>query len=288
MNIMKLKPLFLIISLILIGSSVLSIIFWGFNSSIDFTGGSVWEIIIPTKPENSVIQEIFTKNKINNLNISLSEDKYLLEFQDITPDQKNVLNESIAEIDPDFFELKFESIGPSLSKELFRKTAMAIILSCTFLLLFISYRFKDIHFGISAILALIHDSIVLIGSFSILGYFFGAELNALFVTALLTTLSLSVYDTVVIFDRIREIKNQNYKLDWQEITNKSIVESLTRSINTSVTTIFTLAALVILGGDTTRWFALALLIGITCGTYSSIGVAIPLVLFFKKHSKKKF
>jgi len=287
MNIMKFRPLFLIISSILLISSLLSIIFWGFKPSIDFVGGAVWEIDFPSAPENSKIEEIFIANNIKNLVISKNDTRYKLEFKDISSDEKIALDEEITKLDEDYQELKFETLGPSLGKELFQKTIVAIILSCTALLLFISYRFKDFHFGISAIIALILDSIVLIGSFSILGHFFGAELNSLFVTALLTTLSLSVYDTVVIFDRIREIKNQNYKLDWKEITNKSIVESLTRSINTSATTIFTLAALVVLGGETTRWFSTALLIGITCGTYSSIGVAIPLVLFFKKHQQRK-
>jgi len=286
MNIMKFKPLFLIISFFLIVSSLLAIIFWGFNSSIDFTGGAAWEIVLPSKPQESVIQDIFNQNKVSNLTIVTNEDKYLLEFQDITSEQKIILDKAISKIDIDFFELKFETIGPSLGRELFQKTIVAIILSCSALLLFISYRFKDFHFGVSAIIALIHDSVVLIGSFSILGYFFGAELNSLFVTALLTTLSLSVYDTVVIFDRIRELRSQNYKLEWTEIVNKSVVESLTRSINTSATTIFTLTALVLLGGETTKWFSTALLIGITCGTYSSIGVALPLVLFFKRNRKK--
>ena len=287
MNILKLKPLFLIISLVLIIGSLASIIFWGFKPSIDFVGGSVWELNLPSKPETSDIDLIFTQNDLNPPTIVVSDANYLIQFPDISLDKKQLLVEGIEAIDPDFQELKFEATGPSLGKELLRKTIIAIILSCLTILLFIASRFHDFHFGLAAILALIHDCIVLMGTFSILGHFFGAEFNALFVTALLTTLSLSVYDTVVIFDRIRELKFKNLKLDWEYLGNQAIVESLTRSVNTSATTMFTLIALVLLGGSTTRWFATALLVGIVSGTYSSIGVAIPLVLFFKKHSKKK-
>jgi preprotein translocase subunit SecF len=153
--------------------------------------------------------------------------------------------------------------------------------------LFIGRRFKDISFGAGAVLAMFHDTFILVGSFSILGHFFGAELDSLFVTALLTTLSSSVHDTVVTFDRIRELKRQSFQKDWVSLANEAITETLTRSINNSMTIIFMLTSLVLLGGASTRWFATALLIGVVCGTYSSIGVAIPLVLFFKNHSKKK-
>jgi preprotein translocase subunit SecF len=119
-----------------------------------------------------------------------------------------------------------------------------------------------------------------------LGHFFNAELDALFVTALLTTLSSSVHDTVVTFDRIRELKRQNFKFDWVDLANQAVTETITRSINNSMTIVIMLLSLVILGGDTTRWFAIALLIGVVCGTYSSTGVAIPLMLFAKKFKKK--
>lgn len=287
MNFIKLKPLFIIISLVLIITSILSIIFWGFESSIDFTGGSVWELSLPNKPERKQIETVFNKQGITISSLIIKDDNYQIDFINITTEQKETLNQEIKIVDKDYQELKFETLGPLLGKELIYKTIIAIILSTITILLFISYRFKDFHFGLAAVLALVHDVIILLGSFSILGHFFKAEFNSLFVTAILTTLSLSVYDTVVIFDRIRELRFKYLKLDWNLITNNAVAESLTRSINTSATTAFTLTALVLLGGDTTRWFATALLVGVVFGTYSSIGVAIPLVIFFKKHSKKK-
>jgi len=284
---MKFRPLFFIISSFLLVSSFLSIVFWGFKPSIDFVGGAVWEINLPSNPDNSKIEEIFSKNNINNLTITNNKTQYHLEFQDISSDQKNTLDEGIKNLDQDYTELKFESLGPVLGKELLKKTVTAIILSAFFLFLFIGRRFKDFSFGISAILAMFHDTFILIGAFSILGHFFGAELDSLFVTALLTTLSSSVHDTVVTFNRIRELKRQNFQIDWVNLANQGVTETLSRSVNNSMTIVFMLLSLVVLGGSTTKWFATALLIGVICGTYSSTGVAIPLVLFFKKHQQKK-
>jgi len=284
---MKFRPLFFIISSFLLISSFLSIVFWGFKPSIDFIGGAVWEINLPSNPDNSKIEEIFSKNNINNLTITNNKTQYYLEFQDISSDQKNTLDEGIKNLDQYYTELKFESLGPVLGKELLNKTVTAIILSAFFLFLFIGRRFKDFSFGISAILAMFHDTFILIGAFSILGHFFGAELDSLFVTALLTTLSSSVHDTVVTFNRIRELKHQNFQIDWVNLANQGVTETLSRSVNNSMTIVFMLLSLVVLGGSTTKWFATALLIGVICGTYSSTGVAIPLVLFFKKHQQKK-
>jgi len=217
----------------------------------------------------------------------LGDDKFSIKFQNINTDQKISLDKEIKSIGSNIKELKFETIGPVLGKELLKKTITAVILSSLFLFLFIGRRFKDFSFGISAILAMFHDTFILVGAFSIFGHFFGAELDSLFVTALLTTLSSSVHDTVVTFDRIRELKRKNYKIDWVELANQAVTETLNRSINNSMTIIFMLLSLVLLGGSSTKWFATALLVGVICGTYSSTGVAIPLVLFFKKHSKKK-
>lgn len=287
MNIMKFRPLFLVISLILLISSLLSIVFWKFKPSIDFVGGAVWETNLPSLPDNSKIEEIFVKNSIDNLVITKNNSTYRFEFKNINPDQKNTLNEDIKKLDSNYQELKFETLGATLGKELLQKTITAVVLSSLFLLLFIGRRFKDFSFGVSAIIAMLHDAFILIGSFSILGHFFGAELDALFVTALLTTLSASVHDTVVTFDRIRELRRQNYTTDWVNLANEAVTETLNRSINNSMTIIFMLLSLVLLGGASTKWFAAALLIGVVCGTYSSTGVAIPLVLFFKKIKKKK-
>jgi preprotein translocase subunit SecF len=284
---MRFRPIFLFLSSFLLISSLVSIIFWGFKTSIDFAGGSIWEINLPNKPNTDQITQIFQKNNLDTPEITnLGDQNYSLKFKNITSEQKSTLDENIKIIDKNYKELKFETLGPVLGKELLQKTITAIIISSLFLFLFIGRRFRDFSFGISAVLAMFHDTFILIGSFSILGHFFGAELDTLFVTALLTTLSSSVHDTVVTFDRIRELKRKNYQLDWVNLANQAVTETLNRSINNSMTIIFMLLSLVLLGGTTTRWFATALLVGVICGTYSSTGVAIPLVIFFKRNKKK--
>lgn len=288
MNIMKFRPLFYVISSLLILISAFSIIKWGFQTSIDFAGGTIWELNLPQINDQNQIKKIFEDNQINLISVNqLDGNKYSLKFANINSDQKDKLDESFKKIDQNVSELRFETLGPSLGKELLKKTIVAVILSSLFLLIFIGSRFKDITFGLSAILAMLHDTFILIGSFSLLGHFLGAELDALFVTALLTTLSSSVHDTVVTFDRMRELKRQSFKIEWVSLANSAVTETITRSINNSMTIVIMLLSLVILGGDTTRWFATALLIGVICGTYSSTGVAIPLVLIFKKFKKKK-
>lgn len=288
MNIMKFRPFFLVLSIILLSFSAFAMIFWGFKPSIDFAGGTAWKLKVSEELTNQKISEVFEKNEITLSSITPSSDNQLsLKFANINPEQKLLLTNQLKEIDPQLQELRFETLGPTLGKELIKKTIFAVILSSLFLFLFIGKRFKDFSFGISAVLAMFHDTFILIGGFSILGHFFGAELDALFVTALLTTLSSSVHDTVVTFDRIRELKRKNYKIEWVDLANQAVTETLNRSINNSMTIIFMLTALVLLGGFTTKWFATALLIGVISGTYSSIGVAIPSVLFFKKHPRKK-
>lgn len=279
MNIMKFRPLFFIISGSLLVISIFSIFKWGFRPSIDFVGGTIYEFRLPSA-DKAKIESIFTTQNINLNSISQNQDTYSLKFDNISSDQKISLQQALKAVNPDLVELRFESLGPVLGRELLQKTIVAVVLSSIALLLFIGSRFRDFTFGLSAILAMFHDSLILLGAFSLLGHFFGAELDSLFVTALLTTLSSSVHDTIVTFDRIRELKQQHLQIDWVNLANQAVSEVIVRSINNSMTIIFMLTALVVLGGSTTRWFALALLIGVISGTYSSTAVAIPLVLFW--------
>lgn len=282
MNIAKFKPYFLSFSAFLLLLSIFSILKWGFLPSIDFAGGSVWQINLPTSPDQEKIRQIFEKNQIPLISFSVQDPDYLLKFSDINQEQKTLLDSEFLSLDADFKETRFETLGPSLGKELLKKTLWAILLSSLALFIFIGRRFKDRAFGFCAVLAMFHDTFILIGSFSLLGHFFGAELDTLFVTAVLTTLSASVHDTVVTFDRIRELRFRHLNLNWADLANQAVSETLVRSINNSMTIIFMLLSLAVLGGDTTRWFAIALLVGAVLGTYSSLGVAVPLLLIFKK------
>jgi len=282
---MKLRPLFLAISLVFISASIFSIFKWGFRPSIDFAGGSIWEISLPSQPHQDQVSDIFASRDIPILSLSSHLGQYTIKFQNINQQQKDDLNEALRQLDADFSQSRFETLSPSLGKELLKKTVFAIVLSSLALFLFIGRRFKDRSFGISAVLAMFHDTFVLIGSFSLLGHFFGAELDTLFVTAVLTTLSASVHDTVVTFDRVRELRLKNFKTKWVDLANQAVSETLVRSVNNSMTIIFMLLSLAVLGGDTTRWFAIALLIGAVLGTYSSFAVAAPILLLLKNRKK---
>ena len=286
MNVMKFRPFFLFFSLILLSISVVSISVWGFRLSSDFTGGSVWEIQFDKTINPDEIKQLFREQEISINNLSQNQNKLNLQFSHIDQTKRESLESKLKQLDSKYTELKFETVGPILGKELMQKTIVAIILSSLALLAFIGSKFGDLSFGASAVLAMLHDAIILLGAFSLMGHFWGAQLDALFVTALLTTLSASVHDTVVTFDRIRELKRKNFKVDWESLANQAVSEVIVRSINNSMTIIFMLLSLVMLGGAITKWFALALLIGVVCGTYSSTGVAIPLVLWFK--NKKRF
>jgi preprotein translocase subunit SecF len=174
----------------------------------------------------------------------------------------------------DFTELQLQTVGPTVGATISQRAIIAVALTSVGILLYMAYAFRQaphpFRYGVCAILAMIHDVIILLGIFAILGYFLNVEIDALFVTALLTVIGFSVHDTIVVFDRIRENVGRRAGVDFADIVNYSLVQTMVRSINTSMTVVFTLLALYLFGGETIKNFILALLIGIISGTYSSI------------------
>lgn len=269
MNWMKYRWLYLLISGTIIISGTLSALAWGFNIGIDFTGGSLLEYKLPDGSVRTFQEESIDVNRKSEIRSKLEQ-----------------------EVGGEVEEIRFESVGPTVGPETVKRTVYALLFSAGAILLWVAYQFKNFKFGVSATLATIHDSLVVIGSFSILGHFFGAEIDFLFVTALLTILSFSVHDTIVVFDRIREKRKTSYS-EISKLANGAISETMVRSINNSFTIIFMLLALILLGGDSIRWFAVALLIGTISGTYSSPFVAVSILVTWdeverrlKKNSKK--
>ena len=183
--------------------------------------------------------------------------------------------------------LRSETIGPTLSAELLRKTLNAVVLVAALITCYIWYRFRELRYGVCATIAMFHDTLVLLGSFSLLGHLYGVEADVLFVTALLTTLSFSVHDTIVVYDRIRELRRKYVRHSYVEILDAAVTETLTRSINNSVTIALMLLSLSLLGGATVRWFAIALLIGTVTGTYSSPFTAVPLLGLWDTVQRRK-
>ena len=273
--------LYFAISAIVIILGIYSLVVWGLKPSIDFTGGStiVWHTLI----EESALRDIAKSNNITIRELSNLNDTYTLTTNPLTKDAYQQFKAKVI----DAKELTYDTVGPSLGAELIQKTFAAVALAATLILLYIAYRFKSLKFGVSAILAMLHDSLVLLGIFSLLGHFRGVEVDTLFVTAVLTILSFSVHDTIVVYDRIRELKKKHGYLDFDEIINRAVVETMGRSINNSLTIIFMLLAMYLLGGTTTHWFIFALLIGTISGTYSSTFTAAPLLIAWDKFSHRK-
>lgn len=183
-----------------------------------------------------------------------------------------------AEFGPIDEELEFTTVGPVVSAELVQQTILLILMGAVGIMLWITYRFRDFRMGAVALVSLLHDVIVVVGVFAILGTFIGLEVDALFVTAMLTVIGFSVHDTIVVFDRVRENRVRHSGEPYEAIVNHSILQTAGRSINTSMTVLFTLLALFLFGGASIHSFVLALLIGIITGTYSSIFTASPLLV----------
>lgn len=281
---MKYAWLYFVISLAVIIPGTYSLIRYGLKPSIDFTGGSsiVWSGEITRDHLDSVSKSV---------DIEIRETKQLGNVWTLTTspiDKDTYLNfkQKMATV-TNITEQEFNTIGPTLGSELIQKTLYAIALSATLILLYVAYRFKSVKFGVSAILAMLHDTLVLLGVFSLIGQFWGVEVDTLFVTALLTILSFSVHDTIVVYDRIRELKKKHGYLEFEDIVNRSVVETMGRSLNNSLTIIFMLLAMYLLGGETTKWFIFALLVGTVSGTYSSTFTAAPILIVWDKLSHRK-
>lgn len=279
MNWLKYKKIYFMTSLFLLFMSIYSLINWKLNLGVDFTGGTVLEYkfnnLISTEDMTKLIERIDIK--VNSIQ-QAGENIYLFRLESITAEQKSdidVLLESF--VQEPYLELRYENVGPSVGPELVKKTVYAAIIASIAILMWVAYQFNSIKFGVSAILAMFHDSFILMGAFTIFGHFWGAEIDFLFVTALLTTLSFSVHDTIVVFDRIREI-NKSRAGNLDQVANRALTETMVRSLNNSFTIVFMLVALILLGGTTVKWFAVALLVGTLLGTYSSPFVAVPLLV----------
>ncbi|MFH1958788.1 MAG: protein translocase subunit SecF [Patescibacteria group bacterium] len=287
---MKWRWLYFAISLVVIIPGMVSLILFGMKPAIDFTGGSLLEVRFNQISEKSSLSYSSLKDNLSEIYeldaIQQSgENQIILRGKHLNNEQKNLILEILSDNYGSIEERRFEAVGPSLGKELLTKTLIGVVIAAGLIMIYVWIQFNELKYGVSAILAMLHDSMVLLGVFSLLGYFYGIEVDILFVTALLTTLSFSVHDTIVVYDRIRELRGKYSKYSLVSLINTAVTETLSRSINNSVTIIIMLAALAMLGGETIRWFAVALLIGAITGTYSSTFTAAPLLLLWEDVAK---
>lgn len=285
-NWMKLWPIYASISSVVILIGIVSFTMWGFNLGVEFTGGTNVEYRFEKQTSSEEITNKLAEKDIKVESAQQSGDNaYLIKLGNLEDSKNETLKSELMVLGGEkSVLLRFEQVGPSVSQELIRKTLFAIVISATVILGWIAYQFKSVKFGLAATIATFHDALVVLGLFALFGHFFHAEIDFLFITALLTILSFSVHDTIVVYDRIREIRRRHGG-NVSDVANRALSETMRRSIFNSVTIIIMLAALVILGGSTIRWFAVALLIGTISGTYSSPFVAVPLLVFFTRAKK---
>ncbi len=266
---------------ILLVVSLIDILLGGLKPGLEFTGGSRWLITSAASLEDvrtvfESVDEQLEAVEIENVTPQ-ANNQYEVELNFIGETEKQAVQEQLASREFSFTEVSFQTVGPALSQELILKTGIAIGLGVLVILSYVWYQFHDWRFGVAAIVAMLHDTLFLLGTFAWLGYFWEVRIDILFVTAILTTLSFSVHDTIVVFDRIRELQKTTRRADDpQFLANTAVTQTLVRSVNNSLTILIMLAALLLLGGESLRWFSAALFAGTLTGTYSSPFIAVPL------------
>ena len=287
------RKLFYAFSGILVIASFASLIFWGLKPGIDFTGGTLIDVSYSAgnRPDQTKIVSAISAIDGGASVRPSGTDEFIVRMKPIDQNQKAAVMSALSMNGSASTTVKtFDSIGPVLGAEALRKALVSIILVILGIVIFITFAFRKVSepvsswkYALVAIIALIHDVIIPVGAFSILGHFLGYEVDTLFVTALLVVLGFSVHDTIVVFDRVREnLRHSSAKKPFGEVVGESISQTFTRSINTSLTTLIALIVLYILGGSTTEHFSLALIIGIAAGTYSSVFIGSPLLVTIEK------
>jgi preprotein translocase subunit SecF len=297
MNLIKYKNWYFLFSALLILPGLFFLFYSGLKPSIDFTGGSETEIEILKIKKNIFAKDIqdLIKDDVKVSTIRLiSPNTFIIRTQPLNNAEKATMLSRIKIKYPSVSEKSFETIGATIGSETEANALMAVIIASVAITLYIAFAFRKVSnpvaswkYGVAAVIALLHDVLLVVGIFAILGYFFHVEIDSLFITALLTVMGFSVHDTIVVFDRIRENLKKDTRLPFELIVNNSMLETLNRSLNTSVTVVLVLFMLLLFGGASTQWFIVALLVGVISGTYSSIFNASPLLVLWYELDKKR-
>ena len=289
MDIIGKKYFYFALSLIVLIPGLIALLLWGLNLSIEFTGGTRSSLVFPQKVEQRqvvAIKSFLTQEGLKIAEVKSSEKTVFIRTSPMSQSQNNKF---VLKMQKDFAAKResLETIGPVIGKEITTNAIKAIFFASFLIILYITWAFRKVpkpasslRFGVCAVLALVHDVLVVVGIFAILGHFFNVEVDSMFVTALLTVIGFSVHDTIVVFDRIRENLKRFPVSSFSKVVNESILQTLDRSLNTSLTVLLVLFALLLFGGETTRWFVVAILVGVLSGTYSSIFNASPLLVLW--------
>lgn len=276
--------------------SIFALIKWNLNYSIDFTGGAVSEIVFNSSPDTQAIKDVLDKSDkgfdIGSFTVTpTGSNSVFIKTQTLDQDTHQKMIAAITAKFADAKEIRFDSIGSVIGQEMKQKSVWAIITVAIGISLYVAWAFRKVtrpvsswKYGVVSVVTLFHDVIVPIGLFAYLGHYFGVQVDLTFIVAILTILGYSINDTIVVFDRTREnLLRYNVK-EFEETVNRSLNQTIIRSINTSLTVIIVLVSLYFFGGVTLKYFALALLVGVVVGTYSSIFIASPLLVEWQKRS----
>ena len=299
MNISKNLKYFFILPGLLSLAAVIALGLWGLRPGIDLAGGSLLQVTYQeTRPPVQQVQKIAEPLNLGEVRVQpADQSSYILRTRALSNDEHNQLTTVLGGLGS-MKEDQFTTIGPTIGAELLQKAWIAIVLVVLCTIIFIAWAFRGVSkpvqswkYGIVAIVTLLHDILVPAGLFAVLGRFVGAEVDALFIVALLTILGISINDTIVVFDRIRENlrlnEDKGRREEFEEVVGRSITQTIARSINTSLTVVIVLAALYFLGPVVTKNFALTLIVGMIAGTYSSIFLASPLLVAWQKWSASR-
>ena len=295
LNILGKRYLFFALSLVLSVPGLIVMAVMGLPLAIDFTGGLLLEVKFDTiaAPAPAEVIQLYEELGITNTNVQTSGDNILIIRSSFVDDdtRAGIVSAMTERFGAEPTVLRFDSVGPTIGQEVTSRAGLAVAVAALGVILYITFAFRGIphafRYGVCAIIAMLHDGLVVLSISAIGGHFFGWQIDSLFLTALLTVIGFSVQDKIVVFDRIRENSAIFRKLDFEKLANHSIVQTLQRSINTQLmTSEFMLLALALFGGVTLREFAVILLVGLFMGTYSSIFIAAPFLVVWEKREWK--
>lgn len=294
LKIVEKKKYFFLVSGVIILFGIVSLLMFGLNFGIDFKGGTLWELKFSEPVENQPLREFLEGFELGEVRIRDAQESKMIKFRDLKEGEHDLLFEKVREEFGEVEELSYETVGPVIGGEIKEKAIISLIIASVCIVLYIAWAFRHVsrpvsswQFGLTAIITLLHDLIVMLAVFIILGKFFDIEINTFFITAMLAVLGYSVNDTIVVFDRVRErLKNQADQ-GFESLVNKSINETIIRSLNTSITTLLVLLTIFLFGGASIRWFIFALIIGVLAGTYSSIFIASPLLTVWYRIQRRR-
>lgn len=295
----KYSKIWLVLSGLIAVLAVVFIIVWGLKWSIDFTGGSLMELSFSaSRPDNSAVANILENNDAKNPLIQKTGERGLIVRTALVTEEAHskifdALKSAFEKDGNTISEKRFEMIGPSVSSQLRQRSLWAIILVCLGIIGYVAYAFRAVSrpvaswkYGAMAIVAVVHDVLLVVGVFALLGHFRGTEVDVAFVVAMLTVLGYSINDTIVVYDRVREKLLRRTGEAFEQLVNDGLNQTFMRSINTTLTTLLPLFTLYFFGGVTIHNFSLALLIGIASGAYSSIFIAAPLLVYVEKLQRR--